>query len=474
MPGRLRRWGIPALTLVLLPVISVSVAAPADAATACSAAPYGVRSSAPSVLGAGRTVALTFDDGPGRDTGRMLAILAANHVTATFFNLGNNEAGNHATVRAEHAAGYALGDHTWDHKSLPSLGASGQGTEMDRERSEQASLTGAYPCLFRPPYGSYNATTLLLAQQRHMRVWNWSVDTEDWKAAGSGDGYWVNRITSRAEAGGSQLHPVILMHNQPGGNPATVAALPRIISYYRARGYTFVDLLGNTGVATVRAISPTSGRTAGGTRITITGSGFTGVRAVTFGSYRGTALRVVSSTKLYITTPRHAAGPAVIRVVTSHGTSAQRSADVYRYVWPPTVTAVSPASGPTSGRGARIAVSGTNFSHVLFVRFGSARGISVHVLSSTRLNVTAPAHAAGLVLVTVTTSYGTSQIHVSARYRYLAPAAVTDGAPRSVRAAGPPARTLQTGSSPGLARLSVVAFAHTQAQRSLTAQLRSR
>src|SRR3712207_9499701 len=45
--------------------------------------------------------------------------------------------------------------------------------------------------------------------------------------------------SSRAQAGGSQTHPVILMHNQPGGSPATLAALPRIITYYRDRGYDF-------------------------------------------------------------------------------------------------------------------------------------------------------------------------------------------------------------------------------------------
>ena len=41
--------------------------------------------------------------------------------------------------------------------------------------------------------------------------------------------------------------PVVLMHNQPAGNPATVLALPKIIKYFQARGYTFVDLYGRTG-----------------------------------------------------------------------------------------------------------------------------------------------------------------------------------------------------------------------------------
>ena len=81
-----------------------------------------------------------------------------------------------------------------------------------------------------------------------MAVWLWSVDTEDWKAEGSGSSYWVDRIISLAESeGGALLHPVVIMHNQSIPMPATVAALPTIIRYFRDHGYTFVDLLGRTG-----------------------------------------------------------------------------------------------------------------------------------------------------------------------------------------------------------------------------------
>jgi peptidoglycan-N-acetylglucosamine deacetylase len=111
-------------------------------------------------------------------------------------------------------------------------------------------VTGIQPSGFRPPGGNYNSTTLSLAQQRGMTVWTWPVDTEDWKANGSSSSYWVNRIITLAEKGGSLTHPVVLMHNQPAGNPATVAALPTIIQYFGSHGYTFVDLLGRTAART--------------------------------------------------------------------------------------------------------------------------------------------------------------------------------------------------------------------------------
>jgi peptidoglycan/xylan/chitin deacetylase (PgdA/CDA1 family) len=213
--------------------------------TGCPAAPYGAQRYAP---GSGKTVALTFDDGPGASTAAIVSILGSYGVPATFFNLGQNMAARSALVRQEASVGYVLGNHTWDHPNMTQLSASAQGTEMDRATAEQVSLTGVQPCAFRPPGGSYNSTTLSLAQQRGMSFWTWSVDTEDWKANGSSSSYWVNRIISLAEQQGGVLqHPVVLMHNQPAGNPATVLALPTIIRYFQDHGYTFVDLLGRTG-----------------------------------------------------------------------------------------------------------------------------------------------------------------------------------------------------------------------------------
>jgi peptidoglycan/xylan/chitin deacetylase (PgdA/CDA1 family) len=212
------------------------------ATTTCPAVASGVNHSAP---GSGKTVALTFDDGPGVSTAAIMSVLENARVAATFFNIGVNQTVRPATVQAEFAHGYLLGNHTWSHPQMQTLSAADQAAEMDRTTSEQVSLVGSPPCFFRPPYGSYNSTTLSLAQARHMSVWNWSVDTEDWKANGSADAAWVNRIISLGEAGGSQTHPVVLMHNSPTGNPATVAALPTLIKFYRDRGYTFVDLNGH-------------------------------------------------------------------------------------------------------------------------------------------------------------------------------------------------------------------------------------
>ena len=215
---------------------------------------------APAVPGAGKTVALTFDDGPGPSTAAILGILESYGVRATFFNVGKQEAAWPQEVRAEARAGFLVGNHTWNHKDLVKLSRSNQVAELDRVIAEQEALTGTSPCEFRPPDGDYDATTLSLTRRRHMTVWMWSVDTEDWEAEGSPSAYWVNRIVSLAESEGASLwHPVVLLHNQEIPMPATVAALPVIIRYFKSHGYTFVDLLGDTGPpASCQPSGPTS------------------------------------------------------------------------------------------------------------------------------------------------------------------------------------------------------------------------
>jgi peptidoglycan/xylan/chitin deacetylase (PgdA/CDA1 family) len=261
---------------ITLPLLLVAIAfwppaataAPAAAAVStavCPTPPFGVQSHAP---GAGKTVALTFDDGPGPTTMQLLTVLQRYGVPATFFNIGANAATRGSLVRGEATDGFALGNHTWDHPNMTTLTAAAQGTEMDRTTSMQIAQTGQPSCLFRPPGGNWNNDTLNAAFQRRMAVWNWSVDTEDWKANGSADQFWVDRITSLALAGGSQQHPVILMHNQVNGTPATVAALPAIIEYYQSHGYTFVDLNGHAGLTKP---APASAVTNGGTQVVVRG-----------------------------------------------------------------------------------------------------------------------------------------------------------------------------------------------------------
>jgi peptidoglycan-N-acetylglucosamine deacetylase len=252
--SRLTRAAVVAVAAATTLIVGLTTAAPSLASrpahraassrslASCPKPGYGPLHYAP---GRGKTVALTFDDGPGKTTARILRILRRDHVPATFFNVGRNMTVRPWLVRRESRQGFLLGNHTWNHPNMAKLSRSQQAAEMDRMTAEQRNLTGTVPCVFRPPFGDYNGITLRIAQRRRMAVWLWSVDTEDWKARGSASAHWVNRIVHLAEReGGALAHPVVLMHNSPAGNPATSLALPRIFAFFRQHHYRFVTLLG--------------------------------------------------------------------------------------------------------------------------------------------------------------------------------------------------------------------------------------
>ncbi len=152
---------------------------------------------------------------------------------------------------------------------------------------------------------------------------------------------------------------------------------------------------------TVTSVSPNSGVVAGGTAVTITGTNFASGATVTFGSTAATNVVVVNSTTITATTPAGAAG-AVTVTVTVSGQSGSLT-NGFTYVVPPTVTSVSPNSGPTTG-GTAVTITGTNFVSGATVTFGSAAATNVVVVSSTTITATTPAGSAGAVTVTVTVS----------------------------------------------------------------------
>ncbi len=163
------------------------------------------------------------------------------------------------------------------------------------------------------------------------------------------------------------------------------------------------------GTATVTSVSPVSGPGAGGTKITIKGTNFTGVQAVFVGGAPATSINVKSATKIKANTPPNAAAtsPDDVTVVTSSGVSTVSSADHFTYL-APAITTLTPVKGPIAG-GTTVTIAGTNLEGASSVMFGSVAGTSVTVSPlGTSLTVKSPAEAAGTVSVTVITPGGTS------------------------------------------------------------------
>jgi peptidoglycan/xylan/chitin deacetylase (PgdA/CDA1 family) len=184
-----------------------------------------------------KDVALTFDDGPGPDTPRIVSILRRYHAPATFFLLGRSLATHAGRVglQAEASGKFALGDHTMSHPMLAAFGEAGQRREIAGLAHLLRTMGRPRPIVFRPPFGSFNATTLRVLRQERMLDVLWTADTKDFERPGRKQ--IIYTAVSAAQPGA-----IVLMHDGPGGRSETAAALPRIIVRLRQRRYKLVTV----------------------------------------------------------------------------------------------------------------------------------------------------------------------------------------------------------------------------------------
>ena len=183
----------------------------------------------------GRDIALTFDDGPGPYTPGVLSVLERSHVHATFFVIGKMLRYFSASTVREIKDGDVIGDHTETHPQMALLSAHEQHEQLFEQIARIELLGGPRPVLFRPPYGSFNATTMRELHRLHLLMTLWSVDTGDYLQPG------ISVIVQRVLAG---AHPgaIVLMHDAGGTRTETIEALPTVIDDLRARGYRLVTV----------------------------------------------------------------------------------------------------------------------------------------------------------------------------------------------------------------------------------------
>jgi peptidoglycan-N-acetylglucosamine deacetylase len=182
-----------------------------------------------------REIALTFDDGPGPYTPNVLDVLERLHVHATFFEIGKMLQYFGSSTKRELHDGDVIGDHTQTHPAMALLSAHDQHEELFEQIARIELLGGPRPVLFRPPYGSYNSTTMRVLHAMHLLMVLWSVDTDDYLQPG------VPVIVKRALEG-AEPGAIILMHDGGGTRTQTVAALSTIIRSLRARGFRLVTV----------------------------------------------------------------------------------------------------------------------------------------------------------------------------------------------------------------------------------------
>ena len=179
-------------------------------------------------------VALTFDDGPGRYTERLLDALKTYHAKATFFLIGKNAARYPELLKRMEAEGHAVGNHTYGHRTLTRLSAAGISNELDRCNAVFQSTLGHPGTLLRTPGGSHNETVRRIAGQKGMPVIGWSVDTRDWASRDT------EKILEVAFGeNGIRDGSIVLMHDI---YETSVDAAEAILKRLHEEGYTFLTV----------------------------------------------------------------------------------------------------------------------------------------------------------------------------------------------------------------------------------------
>lgn len=179
-----------------------------------------------------KVIFLTFDDGPDPVwTPQILRVLTDNGATATFFDIGQNAVGRAALIRQIRAQGSHVGNHTWNHPSLPTLTDAAITQQLD----DTDRVQGRARCV-RPPYGATDNRVDALIRARGQRVELWNVDTRDWARPGVPA---IEHQLLTARAGST-----VLMHTGGGDRSQTVAALRAALPKLRAAGYVLQGIPG--------------------------------------------------------------------------------------------------------------------------------------------------------------------------------------------------------------------------------------
>lgn len=220
---RAARGGV-AVLLCGLVTVAGSVVAPPAAAAAC---PSG-------------NVALTFDDGPAAAvTGRLLDVLSARNVPATFFVLGQRVAATPALVRRADRLGFVVANHTYGHEMLTRLSDDGIRRTV-RATAERIRSAGARPAaMVRPPYGAVDTRVRAVLAGLGMATVLWDIDPRDWESGTPAQ--IAERVVSHLRPHGRNI---VLLHDGVARSGNTLLAVPMIVSRARERGYCFTALGG--------------------------------------------------------------------------------------------------------------------------------------------------------------------------------------------------------------------------------------
>src|SRR5437870_12475920 len=177
---------------------------------------------------------MTFDDGPSATlTPKLLDLLAAHHIKATFFVIGENVAEHPEIVARAAREGHEIGNHSWSHPNFGKMSDQGVRSQLQRTDDAIKNATSQRPTLMRPPYGSITAREKRwIHEEFGYRIILWDVDPYDWKRPGTA--VVRNRILKETQPGS-----IVLSHDI---HPGTIEAMPSTFHALEAKGFKFVTV----------------------------------------------------------------------------------------------------------------------------------------------------------------------------------------------------------------------------------------
>lgn len=180
---------------------------------------------------------------------------------------------------------------------------------------------------------------------------------------------------------------------------------------------------------TVTSVTPNAGPLTSGTSVTLAGTNFLNASAVTFGGTPAVSFVVNGASQITAVAPAGSASTVNVRVTTVGGTSATATANQYTFVAAPTISSLTPSSGPTGG-GNSVNIAGTGLLNATLTVDGVT--VTPNSTSPTSVVFITPAHAAGSVPVVVTTAGGSA----SSSFNYVAAPTISSLSPTSGTTAG--------------------------------------
>ncbi|NFV12221.1 polysaccharide deacetylase [Clostridium sporogenes] len=193
-----------------------------------------------------KIVYLTFDDGPSKNTDKVLDILNKHNVKATFFLIGNQIEGEEDVVKRIQDEGHGIGLHTYTH-DFKKIYSSNKVfiDEMIECQEEIYRVTNTKPNIIRFPGGSVkrlNKEFKKKLEEKDFKVYDWNVDSQD----GIKPKMSPDRIFKKATESNAKEEPIILLMHCDYMHNNTCKALPSIIKFYKDRGYEFKTISDKT------------------------------------------------------------------------------------------------------------------------------------------------------------------------------------------------------------------------------------